>query len=54
VEEMNLKIKTYLRLLKNEVSLESALTTLKTVETYGLGFGQMDKKDTYQDRKKLT
>ncbi len=54
VEEMNLKIKTYLRLLKNEVSLESALTTLKTVETYGLGFGQMDKKDTYQDRKKST
>jgi putative protease len=54
VEEMNLKIKTYLKLLKNEINLESALKTLKTMETYGLGFGQIDKKDTYQDRKKST
>jgi putative protease len=53
-EEMNLKILTYLKLLHDEVSLAEALESLKIVESYGLGAGQLDKNDSYKDRKKET
>ena len=52
-EEINLKILTYLKLLSNEVTAEDALNSLKVVESYGLGLGQMNKGDTYKDRKKV-
>jgi putative protease len=53
-EEINLKIVTYLKLLNDEISPELALSSLKVVENYGLGLGQMDKTDSYKDRKKET
>jgi U32 family peptidase len=52
-EEINLKIMTYLKLLNNEISADLALNSLKVVESYGLGLGQMNKSDSYKDRKKL-
>jgi putative protease len=52
-EEINLKIVTYLKLLNNEISADLALKSLKVVESYGLGLGQMNKSDSYKDRKKL-
>lgn len=51
-EEINLKILTYLRLLNNEITAEIAISSLKVVESYGLGLGQMNKSDSYKDRKK--
>lgn len=51
-EELTQKLLTYLKLLKNEITSDEALSELKLVETYGLGLGQMNKSDTYQDRKK--
>lgn len=51
-EEINLKIVTYLKLLNNEISADLALNSLKVVESYGLGLGQMNKSDSYKDRKK--
>ncbi len=53
-EEINLKIKTYLRLLNEEIDVTEAMNTLSVVESYGLGLGQMNKTDTYKDRKKET
>ncbi len=53
-EEINLKIVTYLKLLNNEISADLALNSLKVVESYGLGLGQMNKADSYKDRKKPT
>lgn len=53
-EEINLKIATYLKLIKGEITAELALNSLKVVESYGLGLGQMNKSDTYKDRKKET
>ncbi len=53
-EEINLKIITYLKLLNNEITPDYALNSLKVVESYGLGLGQMNKVDTYKDRKKET
>jgi putative protease len=52
-EEINLKIVTYLKLLNNEITPDLALSSLKVVESYGLGLGQMNKVDTYKDRKKI-
>lgn len=51
-DEINLKIHTYLRLIKGEITANEALNTLKVVESYGLGLGQLNKADTYKDRKK--
>lgn len=51
-EEINLKIVTYLKLLNDEITADFALNSLKVVESYGLGLGQMNKVDTYKDRKK--
>lgn len=51
-EEINLKIVTYLKLIKGEITADYALNALKVVESYGLGLGQMNKSDTYKDRKK--
>lgn len=51
-DEINLKILTYLRLLKGEIDYSEAFQGLKVVESYGLGSGQMAKSDSYKDRKK--
>ncbi len=50
--ELNLKVLTYLRLLRDDITAEEALSTLKVRETYGMGSGQLDRSDTYRDRKK--
>lgn len=47
------KILTYLKLINEEISSEEAVQELKLVESYGLGLGQMNKADTYKDRKKV-
>lgn len=51
-EEINLKIITYLKLLAGEITPDTALSSLKVMESYGLGLGQLNKADTYKDRKK--
>ena len=51
-DEINLKIVTYLKLIQGEITADYALNSLKVVESYGLGLGQMNKSDTYKDRKK--
>lgn len=51
-DEINLKIKTYLKLLNEDITLAEAMDTLRVVESYGLGLGQMNKTDSYKDRKK--
>jgi putative protease len=51
-EEINLKILTYLKLLKGEISPRHAFDSLKVVENYGLGPGQLSKSDKYKDRKR--
>ena len=50
--EMMRKITTYLKLIKGEVSSQEAMNELKLMETYGLGSGQIQRSDSYQDRKK--
>lgn len=50
--ELNLKILTYLQLLAGELSENAVFEKLKVVESYGLGLGQLNKTDTYKDRKK--
>lgn len=53
--ELNEKIKTYLKLLHQKISVAEALDNLKIHESYGLGTGQLQKKDDYINRKnKLT
>lgn len=51
-QELNHKIQVYLKLLAGSISAQSALDELKLMETYGLGAGQLNKADTYKDRKK--
>lgn len=51
-DEINKKILTYLQLLSDEITSEDALEDLKVMESYGLGCGQINKSDTYKDRKK--
>lgn len=53
-KDLNHKILVYLKLLKGSMSLENAVESLKVIETYGLGMGQMNKSDSYKDRKKET
>lgn len=50
--ELSLKVKTYLGLLRGEITAGEAMKKLEVAESYGLGLGQMKKTDTYQDRKK--
>jgi hypothetical protein len=50
--EINQKILTYLKLLQGELSSHDAVSELKVMESYGLGLGQLNKTDTYKDRKK--
>lgn len=51
--ELNSKIKTYIQLMKEEISLERATYGLKLQESYGLETGQLTKTDRYKDRKKV-
>ncbi len=46
------KIQTYQQVLQNQLTLESAMQKLKTVEKYGLSARQLARKDEYQPRKK--
>ncbi len=52
-QEINQKILTYLKLLNDEVSSSEAMNSLKVIESYGLGLGQLNKNDSYKDRKKV-
>lgn len=51
-EDLNHKILVYLKLLKGQITSEEAVASLKVVESYGVGLGQLNKSDTYKDRKK--
>jgi putative protease len=51
-EEILFKILTYSKLLLGEITVPEALDALKVKESYGLGLGQLNKADTYRDRKK--
>jgi putative protease len=46
------KVKTYIDVLNNEQSIETALTQLKTTEAYGLSTRQLGKAVEYESRKK--
>jgi U32 family peptidase len=46
------KIKNYISVLNNEQSIESAMTNLKTSESYGLSTRQLGKSVEYESRKK--
>jgi putative protease len=48
---LNHKILTYLELLHGKITSDLATQKLKLSETYGLGMGQLNKEDTYQNRK---
>ena len=50
--DINHKILTYLKLLKGDLASNEAVSELKLMESYGLGLGQMNKADSYKDRKK--
>lgn len=50
--ELNHKILVYLKLLAGSISSQSAVEELKVMESYGLGMGQLNKSDSYKDRKK--
>lgn len=52
-QEINLKILTYLKLITGKITSEKAVEDLQVMESYGLGLGQMNKADTYKDRKKV-
>jgi len=47
------KILTYLYLLKGDISSHEVVKNLKLTEMYGLGEGQLNRTDDYQDRKKI-
>jgi putative protease len=53
-KDFNQKILIYLKLLKNEISSEKAVSLLELKEAYGLSEGQIQKSDSYKDRKKQT
>ena len=50
--DLNHKILVYLKLLNGTMSSQVAMEELKIMESYGLGKGQLNKTDTYKDRKK--
>ena len=51
-EEIFEKASIYIQFLNNEITLEEAISQLGTSEQYGLGSGQLNRKDVYQNRKK--
>lgn len=51
-DEINKKILAYLKLLNGEISSSELMNSLKVMESYGMGLGQMNKSDSYKDRKK--
>lgn len=51
-KDLNHKILVYLKLLNGTMSSQTAVEELKVMESYGLGKGQLNKTDTYKDRKK--
>lgn len=51
-QDLNHKVLVYLKLLKGSISSHHAVEALKVVESYGLGMGQLNKSDSYKDRKK--
>lgn len=51
-EMLNHKVLVYLKLLKGVMTSEEAMNELKLMESYGLGMGQLNKSDSYKDRKK--
>jgi putative protease len=50
--DLNHKVLVYLKLLNGAISSQAAVEELKVMESYGLGKGQLNKSDTYKDRKK--
>ena len=46
------KIKNYVTVLKNEKTIDQALSELKTTESYGLSTRQLGKSTEYESRKK--
>lgn len=51
-QELEGKVLTYLKLLRGEMDSLSAFKSLQISESYGLSPGQLQEKDSYQDRKK--
>ncbi len=51
-KDLNHKILVYLKLLNGSMTSQAAVEELKVMESYGLGKGQLNKTDTYKDRKK--
>lgn len=51
-KDLNHKVLVYLKLLSGTLSSAKAVEELKVMESYGLGMGQLNKTDTYKDRKK--
>ena len=51
-QDLNHKILVYLKLLNGTLSSQGAVDELKVMESYGLGKGQMNKSDSYKDRKR--
>ena len=51
--EINSKILTYLKLIAGELGAVEAMDSLKVMESYGLGTGQIGRNDQYKDRKKI-
>ena len=51
-QDLNQKILIYLKLLKDEITSDEAVGLLKLKEAYGLSEGQIQKTDSYKDRKK--
>jgi putative protease len=51
-KDLNHKVLVYLKLLNGSMSSQVAVEELKVMESYGLGKGQLNKTDTYKDRKK--
>jgi putative protease len=50
--ELVKKINAYVKLLNGEARANDVMEELEVMESYGLGLGQMNKADTYHDRKK--
>jgi putative protease len=51
-QELNTKILNYLKLINGEVTSDEMMKNLKVMESYGLGLGQLNRSDSYRDRKK--
>jgi putative protease len=51
-KDLTHKILVYLKLLNGTMTSQTAVEELKVMESYGLGKGQLNKTDTYKDRKK--